>query len=52
MNSLLMTEFIALNSKVYRINHQKHDNDDNVVIENKKTLKGVSKPVVKNEITH
>ena len=47
-----MTEFIALNPKVYSINHQTLDEFNNVEIKNKKTLKGISKTVVKNEINH
>jgi hypothetical protein len=52
LNTLIMTEFIALNPKVYSINHQTFDEFNNVKIKNKKTLKGVSKTVVKHEITH
>jgi hypothetical protein len=48
LNTLVMTEFIALNPKVYSIKHQQVDK----TIKNKKTLKGVSKVVVKNEIKH
>ena len=47
-----MTEFIALNPKVHSINHQTLDDFNNVMIKNKKTCKGVSKTVVKNEINH
>jgi len=47
MNSLIITDFIALNPKVYSINYIKKNE-----ITNKKTLKGISKTVVKNEITH
>jgi hypothetical protein len=47
-----MTEFISLNPKVYSINHQILDDANKVKIKNKKTLKGVSKVVVKKEITH
>jgi hypothetical protein len=43
---------IALNPKVYSIKHQKLDDDNNVEIGNKKCLKGVSKVIVKKEITH
>ncbi len=46
-NSNIITEFIALNPKVYSF---KYICDD--VEKNKKTLKGVSKVTVKNEITH
>ena len=52
LNTLIMTEFIALNPKVYSINHQTLDEFNNVDIKNKKTLKGISKTVVKNEINH
>ena len=52
MNSLLMTEFLALNPKVYSINYQSIDEFNEVKVKNKKTLKGVSKTVVKKEISH
>ena len=52
MNTLIMTEFIALNPKVYSINHQTLNEFNEVKIKNKKTLKGVSKVVVKKEIKH
>ena len=52
MNSLLMTEFLALNPKVYSINYQSIDEFNDVKVKNKKTLKGVSKTVVKKEISH
>ena len=48
LNTLIMTEFIALNPKVYSINHQTLDEFNIVKIKNKKTLKGVSKTVVKH----
>jgi hypothetical protein len=50
MNSLIMTEFLALNPKVYSIKY--YDTLENTEIKNKKTLKGVSKTTVKNEISH
>ena len=50
MNSLIMTEFLALNPKVYSIKY--YDTLENTEIKNKKTLKGVSKTTVKNEICH
>ena len=50
MNSLIITEFIALNPKVYSINYC--TNLENTEIKNKKTLKGIAKPTVKNEIKH
>ena len=46
-NSLIIKEFISLNPKVYSVNHL----EKNQTI-NKKVLKGVSKAVVKNEITY
>jgi hypothetical protein len=52
LNTLAMTEFISLNPKVYSINHQTLDDANKVKIKNKKTLKGVSKVVVKKEINH
>ena len=53
MNSSLMKEFIALNPKVYSVTHEKlNEETQKLEIENKKTLKGVSKVVVKKEITH
>ena len=51
LNSLLMTDFIALNPKVYSFNYQTMK-ENKIVYQNKKTLKGVSKAVVKNEITY
>ena len=52
LNTLAMREFISLNPKVYSINHQTLDDANRVKIKNKKTLKGVSKVVVKKEINH
>ena len=53
MNSLIIKEFTALNPKVYSIIHEHFDKDENKIIEtNTKKLKGVSKAVVKNQITH
>ena len=51
LNSLLMTDFIALNPKVYSFNYQTMK-EKQIVYENKRILKGVSKAVVKNEITY
>ena len=51
LNSLLMTEFIALNPKAYSFNYQTLK-ENQIVYETKKILKGVSKAVVKNEITY
>ena len=53
MNSLLIKEFISLNPKVYSIIHQKYNKETKETYwNNKKTLKGVSKAVVKNDIEH
>jgi NurA-like 5'-3' nuclease len=49
-NSLLITEFLALNPKVYSFKYQ--DKIDSQEVKNKKTLKGVSKVVVKKQIDH
>ena len=50
LNSLVMTEFLTLNPKVYSIKY--YNNLENTEIKNKKTLKGVAKVNVKNEISH
>ena len=42
MNTLLMTEFLALNQKVYSINHQML-NEFNKVTTQRKTLKSISR---------
>ena len=52
LNSLVMTEVLALNPKIYSFNHQSKVEFDEVEIKNKMVLKGVSKVVVKNEINH
>ena len=52
MHGLLITEFIALNPKVYSLKYQKLDEFNQIQIENKKKLKGDSKTVVEKEITH
>ena len=53
MRSLPIREWIGLNPKVYSIIHRHRDKDTNVEEwKNKKTLKGVSKAVVKNNIQH
>jgi hypothetical protein len=53
MNSLIIKESTALNPKVYSIIHEHFDKNENKVIEqNTKKLKGVSKAVVKNQIKH
>ena len=51
-NGLLISEFIGLNPKGYSINHQTLNEAKELEIKNKKTLKGISKVVVKNEISH
>ena len=48
MNTLLTKEFLALNPKVYSIIHQDMKTTGEIMEKNKKTLKGVSKVVVKN----
>jgi hypothetical protein len=50
MHSLLICETTALNPKVYSNIHQKLNEDNEIVIENKKICKGVSKSTVKNDI--
>ena len=52
LNSLVMTEILASNPKIYSFNHQSKVEFDEVEIKNKKVLKGVSQVVVKNEINH
>ena len=49
LNTLLMTEFLALNPKVYTINHQTLNEFNKVKVKSKKALKGVSKVVVKRK---
>ena len=49
-HSLLITEFIALNPKVYSFKY--YDSVDDSETKNKKTLKGIPKATVKNEIEH
>ena len=49
-NSLLITEFLALNPKVYSFKYQHDMNSTD--LKNKKVLKGVSKAVVKKQINH
>ena len=50
LHSLVMKDWLALNPKVYSFNHQTLK-ENRIVYQNKKTLKGISKAVVKNEIT-
>ena len=52
MHSLLISELIALNPKVYSLLYQKLDKFNQIQLVNKKVLKGVSTAVVKNQITH
>ena len=52
MNTRLTTEFLAINPKVYSIMHQDMKTTGEIIEKNKKTLKGVSKVVVKKEISH
>ena len=49
-----MKEFLALNPKVYSMIHNEFDKEKQEMIINKnaKILKGISKSVVKNNITH
>ena len=46
----MITEFLALNPKVYSFKYQQELSNNDV--KNKKVLKGVSKTVVKKEIDH
>ena len=48
--SLVITELLALNPKVYSLKYS--ENLECSKIKNKKTVKGVSEITVKNEITH
>ena len=50
MRSLKRTEFLALNQKHYSINQPTLNEFNEINIKSKKTLKGVSKVVVKKEI--
>ena len=52
LNTLLMTEFVALRPKVYSIKHQMLNECKKVKTNRKKTRKGVPKVVVKKEIKH
>ena len=53
MNSLIMKEWLALNPKVYSSIHEHFDKTTKTISEtNTKKCKGVSKTVVKNNITH
>ena len=52
MHTLLMTEFLALNPKVYSINHQTLNEFNEMKIKSKKMLTGVSKVVAKTQIKH
>ena len=50
VNGHIITEFTSLNPKVYSFKHQVYDENKHLTLKNKKTCKGVSKVVVKNEI--
>jgi hypothetical protein len=52
LNGIPMKEFLALNPKVYSMNYLSVDKFQQTVMKNCKKLKGISKAVVKNEITH
>ena len=51
MNSLIIKELIALNPKVHSMKHDPIKEDDEIIT-NTKRAKGVSKTIVKKEITH
>jgi hypothetical protein len=51
-HGLQIIEFTSLNPKVYSFKCQKKDKANKIIIDNKKCCKGVSKTVVKKEITH
>jgi hypothetical protein len=53
MDSYIIKEFLALNPKVYSIIHEKFDKKTHEVLReyNSRKAKGVSKPVVKKELT-
>ena len=48
----ILTEITALNPKVYSFNHQAYDENNQIVVKTEKKCKGVSKAVVKKDITH
>ena len=53
MQSLIISKFVALNPKVYSIMHQHFDKSLNKVVEtNTEKCKGISKVVVKQDLTH
>ena len=53
MNSLLMTEFIALNPKDYSTKHRSLNEFKDIEIKHKRTIKGCfEKVVVKQDIRH
>ena len=51
-HGLQIIEFTSLNPKVYSFKCQKKDKTNKIIIDKKKCCKGVSKTVVKKEITH
>ena len=51
-NSRLLKEWLALNPKVYSINHQTLNEQKEITEKNKKVCKGIKAVVLKNEITH
>ena len=51
-NSLLLKEWLALNPKVYSINHQTLNEQKEIIEKNKQVCKGIKAVVLKNEITH
>ena len=52
-NSFPISEFIALNPKVYNLNYQRINEEcTGLEITNKKAIKGVSKATVKKDIAH
>ena len=51
-NILIMTDLISLDPKVYSFNHQTIDEFNNMRINSKRTLKGVSKVVAQKETKH
>ena len=52
LGSLPMTEIVALNPKVYSYYYHEYDEMMEILIKNKKLLKGVSTAVVDKDITH
>ena len=52
LHSVPMKEWIGLNPKVYSMKYLSKDKFDNLVLNNCKKLKGISKAVTKNQISH